>query len=66
MSACGRHGPASMDELLHEALAAGAGVGLRHYPSDNRVLDFRLQLAAFLREMPEDVTVMQLREELDG
>lgn len=60
-----------MDELIREAVAAGAS--LTHdngpvavCPSDGAVEIFRQQVAAMLRELPEDMTVAELRDAIDG
>lgn len=60
-----------MDELIREAVAAGAG--LTHdnepaavCPSDGAVEFFGQQVAAMLRELPEDMTVGELRDAIDG
>ena len=60
-----------MDELIREAVAAGAGLTLYSdpvavCPSDGAVEFFGQQVAAMLRELPEDMTVAELRDALDG
>lgn len=60
-----------MDELIREALAAGAGLShgdgpAAAWPSDGAVECFRQQVAATLRELPEELTVAELRDALDG
>ncbi|MGF7175864.1 hypothetical protein [Azospirillum doebereinerae] len=62
-----------MDGLIGEALAAGAGITHGDisrpgaaYPSEVEVERFRQKLAATLRELPEDMTVAELRDALEG
>jgi len=60
-----------MDELIREAVAAGAGLTrdsdpVAVYPSDGAVEFFGQQVAAMLRELPEDMTVAELRDAIDG
>lgn len=62
-----------MDDLIGDALAAGAGLthGERDrlaavWPSGAAIERFRQKVAAMLRELPEDLTVAQLRDALDG
>ncbi|MBP2227197.1 hypothetical protein J2847_000477 [Azospirillum agricola] len=61
-----------MDSLIGEAVAAGAGIthgDTRRpvsYPSPVRVERFRQKVAVMLRELPEDMTVAQLRDALEG
>lgn len=62
-----------MDELIRNALAAGAGIThgdagrlAAVWPSEAAIERFRQKIAATLRELPEDLTVAQLRDALDG
>lgn len=60
-----------MDELIREAVAAGAGLTRDSEPaavcpSDGAVEFFGQQVAAMLRELPEDMTVAELRDAIDG
>ncbi|CAO3406288.1 hypothetical protein [Azospirillum largimobile] len=60
-----------MDELIREAVAAGAGLSRGNEPaavcpSDGAVEFFGQQVAAMLRELPEDMTVAELRDAIDG
>lgn len=62
-----------MDGLIGEALAAGAGIThgdtsrpAAAYPSPAMVELFRQKMAATLRELPEDMTVAELRDALEG
>lgn len=62
-----------MDDLLADALAAGAGIShddssrpTAAWPSDRDIERHRQRMAATLRELPEDLTVAQLRDALEG
>ena len=65
---------ATMDAEIQDALYNGASTGFdfvssspkTRIPSDAAIERFRCQLMGFLRDLPDDMTVSELLEEIAG